>query len=373
MIKLSEILGQERAVRQLERALAESKVAHAYLFYGPQGVGKETTAWAFIQSLECRQLGARRLPANNLPAHDLTARGMPAHGVPLHDLAAHGSTDACGFCPACRQVEDGNHPDVTVVRPQGASLRLAQVKELQGQIAMKMVQGPYKVALIAQAECLTPEAGNSLLKTLEEPPAGSVFILISSQAHLLLPTIVSRCQPIYFRPLAGEVVEQALTSHGLEPSQAKQLAAIGGGSLGRALALAHDPAAGERARELDAWVRDLEKAAQAGDPKAKRAKAGNRLDASGWAQALRRAEQWSEREDLDELLNLLSNWWYREIVAREKSRQDSGWARQGFKVVGEAIQALNRSANKRLTLEVMFLRLLQLAAQRPFKLHLEGG
>ena len=144
-----------------------TRIAGAYLFVGPTGVGKETVANHFAKSINCLEL----------------------------------DEGACGTCISCRKTADGNHPDTQIVSPSGAWIRIDQIRELQKRIVYRPYEGIRKVAILREAERMNLEAANCLLKTLEEPPAESVLILLTSNLDALIPTIRSRCQIIKFNPL----------------------------------------------------------------------------------------------------------------------------------------------------------------------------
>jgi DNA polymerase-3 subunit delta' len=203
---LQEIVGHKQSVKILMNAVSSGRVAHAYLFAGPEGVGKDTTAMAFARALLCSS----------------TTGG-----------------DACGLCRECRQVSGGNHPDFYLVDPSGLSIKIEQVREIQRKAPYRPYQGGRKIFLIRQAEAMTAEAANCILKTLEEPPGDTVFILVSARPQVLLPTILSRCQVIYFKVMAvPDLIQGLVTLKGLPVEESRLYASLAGGSMGRALSYA---------------------------------------------------------------------------------------------------------------------------------------
>jgi DNA polymerase-3 subunit delta' len=203
VIPFSRIIGQERAVQLLKQAITREKMPHAYLFVGVRGVGRTTTALALAQALNCET------PENH---------------------------EGCGHCKPCRQLLGGNFPDVELIEPDGQSIKIEQVRELERRFAYKPVAGRYRVTVVRPAEAMTEEASNAFLKTLEEPPAGNVLVLNATEPSDLLPTIVSRCQKVIFRRIPPPAVEEWLIeTRGMEPEKASVLARISDGSLGRAL------------------------------------------------------------------------------------------------------------------------------------------
>ncbi|QJD85809.1 DNA polymerase III subunit delta' [Cohnella herbarum] len=174
------ISGQDRAKALLQNALASHRVAHAYLFAGPPGSGRMEMANAFAQALFCEK----------------------------------GGNDACGECLACRKVLHGNHPDLHVISPDGATVKIEQIRTLQRELSYRSVGAGYKVYIIEGAETMTVQAGNSLLKFLEEPPSPVVAILLTPSAQSVLPTILSRAQLVAFVPGDREALENALVAEG---------------------------------------------------------------------------------------------------------------------------------------------------------------
>ncbi len=210
----SEIIGQEAAVGFLKNVVSGTKVPHAYLFTGIAGVGKTTTAIAFARALNC-------------PA--------PLDG------------DGCGRCVPCRQLAGANFPDLERVRPDGRVIKIEQIRELTRRIGYKTVSGRYRVSLIEQAGTLTPEAANAFLKILEEPPPGNILILDAPDKNDLLPTILSRCQRVLFRPVPAESLAAWLHEvNGVPVKTAEVLARLSEGSVGRALRMAGSSELGDR-------------------------------------------------------------------------------------------------------------------------------
>ncbi|QMV42208.1 DNA polymerase III subunit delta' [Cohnella cholangitidis] len=181
------ISGQERAKALLQNALASSRIAHAYLFAGPAGSGRREMANVFAQALFCVQ----------------------------------GGNDPCGECLECRKVLHGNHPDLHVISPDGATVKIEQIRTLQRELSYRSVGAGYKVYIIEGAETMTVQAGNSLLKFLEEPPSPVVAILLTPSAQAVLPTILSRTQLVSFVPGDREALEKALVQEGKSPLLAR--------------------------------------------------------------------------------------------------------------------------------------------------------
>jgi len=196
------LLGHDKAKFLLQKAAAKNKIAHAYLFRGPDGVGKKRAALTYAAYINCKS--------------------------PLEN-------DACGHCAACRKYISGNHPDLVHIAPDGAAIKIGQVRELKHQLAFPPLEAAVRVGVIEDIHAMRREAANSLLKTLEEPAPDNLLILTADQAGNILPTIISRCQVIPFGPLNHEDIAQVLMQeNGLEKAQALTLASVAEGSLGRA-------------------------------------------------------------------------------------------------------------------------------------------
>lgn len=209
------IPGQDHVKAMLGRALAGGRLAHAYLFHGAPGLGKASMAAALAAAANCTGGAAE------------AARG------------------GCGRCASCRRVAAGAHPDVIWISPASASIRIDQVRALIREAHLRPYAGRRRVFILREADRLTEEAANSLLKTLEEPPADALLILITAFPDALLSTIRSRCQQIPFRPVDPDTVSEVLRAEGVGEAEAAALAVLSGGNPGLARALAGSPALAE--------------------------------------------------------------------------------------------------------------------------------
>jgi DNA polymerase-3 subunit delta' len=202
----AEIIGHERQLEGLCRALANDRLHHAYLFSGLEGVGKRTTAMAMAMALHCAD-----------------AKG-----------------DFCGRCAECARIRGGNHPDVRLIdcRADKKEISIQQVRDMEKDLRFRSFSGKRKVAIVDPATLLNPASQNALLKTLEEPPPAALLILIATSAGGLLPTVRSRCLRVNFGPLSRHsIAEFLVTRRHLNPADAELFAALGMGSLGAALAM----------------------------------------------------------------------------------------------------------------------------------------
>lgn len=180
-MQFTDIKGQENAISLLKCALKNHHVAHAYIFYGPDGVGKKQTALALAQYLNCQEQNEE-------------------------------TQSSCDRCPSCIQAKSNSHPDIILLTPDGASIRIEQIRKLLARVALRSYESLYKVVIIDDAHLMTQESANCLLKTLEEPTDNTVFILIASQIQKLPITILSRCQQVRFSPLSAPLVQEILSS-----------------------------------------------------------------------------------------------------------------------------------------------------------------
>ena len=319
------VIGHAWAVANLERAVREQRVAHAYLISGPAHVGKATLARALALTLNC------------------TSSDRPC-------AAAHP-------CRSCRLIAAGKHPDAPLIAPEGRSLKIDQVRALQHDLALAPFEGRYRVVIFDQFETATVEAQNALLKTLEEPPAYAVLIVLAADPELLLPTIVSRCQQIALRPLTiAQVREALLTRWQVAPVQADLLAHLSGGRLGWAVMAATDQSI------LTARATALDDLAQL-------------LTADRGAR-FAYAETLTKKDDrLRATLDLWRTWWRDVLLAASGStaelvnldrvdqiralaqRLTVAQATAAAEACGRALWQLDRNATARLALEVLLLDL----------------
>lgn len=203
-------IGHHQSIAFLQSAVVHERLAHAYLFHGEEAIGKRLTAIRLAQALNCEQ---------------------PPESENL---------DSCGACRSCQQIEARAHPDFFVIEPDREQatqqIKIEQVREIEHQIMYRPLIGERKICLIDDADRMTIGAANALLKTLEEPPAHSLFLLISSRPAALPATIRSRCQSLRFTTPARTQVEAALIlKRELPPTDARFLAIISEGRIGEAL------------------------------------------------------------------------------------------------------------------------------------------
>ena len=280
-MSFSRILGQDQPKQIITKALHNDRVAHTYLFYGLESVGKKLSAIEFAKALNCENSGPN---------------------------------DACDRCPSCVKIERRVHPDFFLVEPVKSSpgateaiIRIDQIRELQKKLGYLPYEGKVKVAVVDSAETMNLQAANTFLKTLEEPPGDTVLILIATNPYLLLPTIVSRCQGVKFHPLSVAVVEQILRKKREQDPERiaeEEIAFRAMRSMGRISVAMQDDIleAGQYRNELLNLIRDV---------------SFDRMDAIfSWSRATAKQSE-SLQTVLDELLDLLRD------LAMIKARGDS--------------------------------------------------
>ncbi|MCC6545355.1 MAG: DNA polymerase III subunit delta' [Nitrospirae bacterium] len=202
-----EIRGQERAINILKRAIATDHAAHAYIFHGPEGVGKKLAAMTFAMAMNCTE----------------------------------DKGDACGQCISCRKISSGIHPDFTLLDQDSGDIKIAAIRDLINGMVYKPLEAKKRVIIVNGAERFNLSSSNAFLKTLEEPPANTVIILISSSPDMLLQTILSRCQKISFSQIPPDIIAGILMDKmGIEEVQADFVSCMSDGSPGKAISLASE-------------------------------------------------------------------------------------------------------------------------------------
>jgi DNA polymerase-3 subunit delta' len=338
---LSDIHGQDAAVATLRKALARERLAHAYLFIGPAGVGKKQTALALTRAALCTV--------------------QPSKG--------------CDTCVNCIMVKAHTHPDIRLVAPEAGkrSVTIEQVRDLQHLLSLRPVQGRKKVAIIDEAHLLTPAAQSALLKIVEEPPGDALLMMLTLNAATLSRPLLSRCQQVRFAALSPTVIETLLMqTHDKEHETAQALALYSRGSIGRALVL--DPQLfTEERRYVEEELQKLSGASFTNLSRFAEWLVANRVKKS--AKTSDTGEEYTAGGDRLEIV--LS--WYEEVlryavlgadgVVRHQSclsaitqlatRLGVEGALQQLSIVYDTLQALGRNANRQLAVENMLLQLSQ--------------
>jgi DNA polymerase-3 subunit delta' len=241
-----QIKGQDKAISLLVNAIKHNRIAQAYIFHGPEGVGKFTTALYFGMALNCLAISEKR---------------------------------PCGVCNSCHKFLEFSHPDLTYIFPTpnikltgdnelkaqsineqqayidnrkqapwekfyfsgSTEIRRESITLLQKKFEYSQIENKYRVCIIEEADEMNPNTANSFLKTLEEPPVNTVLILLTTKYQSMLPTIISRCQAVFFKPLSYKTIENLLVdSFNVDKPTAKTYSRIANGNLEQALRLAND-------------------------------------------------------------------------------------------------------------------------------------
>lgn len=326
------VIGHERIVEALAHSVREGKASHAYLFTGPQGIGKMTLAMQLACALNCV-----------------------------------GEEKPCGSCAQCRRILAGKHADVQVVavgsdgEETHKEISIKQIEALQEMANLAPFEGTHKVFIIENAELLNVNAANRLLKTLEEPAERVCIIVLSREPAKLLPTVVSRCRVYDLRPVPEKMIAEALMKkHAIDKEKARDLARLSEGRIGWAIAAAQNPAVEETRRDLVDEIVELLEAGYV-----------ERLHLAG-----RVAQDFSrKREEVYDYLGLMRQFWRDALLLKggqpgaivNADRRDMLGGVAGalalpeiagaVREVESAMARLQLNANARLTLETFALNL----------------
>ena len=270
-----EVIGHRSLLTLVSRAIAHDSLPPSLVFAGPEGVGKCRVAVAVAAALNCQApvRAQREAVAAGPSTHSGTGRGRadaPSETDTSDRSEIFGrldnlEIDACGTCPVCRRIGRGVHADVMMIAPgDTGAIKIDQIREATERAAYRPFEGRRRLVIIDDADTLVVEAQNALLKTLEEPPSASVFVLVSARPDMLVPTVRSRCQRLQFgRLTAAEVTALLMRAHGYSEENARAAAAAADGSVGRALA----EGSSECALARDAAARVLRAVSAPSDPR----------------------------------------------------------------------------------------------------------
>ncbi len=273
MAGFSEILGHEQIIEHLQNAIQMKKVSHAYILDGEEGAGKMMLARAFAQTLQCER----------------------------------GGTEPCGECHSCKQALSGNQPDIiTVGHEKPASIGVEDIRgQLCGDIQIKPYSSPYKIYIVDEAEKMTVQAQNAILKTIEEPPAYGVILLLTTNADAFLPTILSRCVTLKLRPVKSEVIRAYLMEKYQIPDyQADVCTAFARGNVGKAQRLAQSEQFAELKDHLIHLLRHLRD-----------------MEIYELTEAVRSASEY--KAEIGDYLDLMALW-FRDVLLFKATRQIDG-------------------------------------------------
>ena len=289
MAGFSEILGHEQIIEHLQNAIKLQKVSHAYILDGEEGAGKNMLARAFAQTLQCER----------------------------------GGTEPCGECHSCKQAMSGNQPDIiTVTHEKPTSIGVEDIRgQLCGDIQIKPYSSPYKIYIVDEAEKMTVQAQNALLKTIEEPPAYGVIMLLTTNADAFLPTILSRCVTLKLRPVKSEIIRPYLMEkYHIPDYQAEVCTAFARGNVGKAERLAQSEQFAELKSHLLHLLRHLRD-----------------MEVYELTEAVRSASEY--KTEINDYLDLMALW-FRDVLLFKATRQIDGL------VFAEEINAISAQAQK---------------------------
>ena len=324
MAGFSEILGHEQIIEHLQNAIKLQKVSHAYILDGEEGAGKKLLARAFAQTLQCER----------------------------------GGVDPCGECHSCKQAQSGNQPDIIeVTHEKPASIGVEDIRgQLCGDIQIKPYSSPYKIYIVDEAEKMTVQAQNALLKTIEEPPAYGVIMLLTTNADAFLPTILSRCVTLKLRPVKNEIIRPYLMEkYHIPDYQAEVCTAFARGNVGKAERLAQSEQFAELKSHLLHLLRHLRD-----------------MEVYELTEAVRSASEY--KTEINDYLDLMALW-FRDVLLFKATRQIDGlvfaeeinaisaqaqkssyeWLERILKALEKAKVRLNANVNFELTMELLML------------------
>ncbi|MBQ9325775.1 MAG: DNA polymerase III subunit delta' [Clostridia bacterium] len=333
-LTLSSFLPQGTVIRSLLRSMKEGTCVHAYLISGSEGYGKRTLGRLMAQFFLCER-------EENRP---------------------------CGVCAACQQVRSGTHPDLLLVRPGRKissdeetetgkhAITVTTMREVIARVSTHAYEGRGKVVLIQDAEQMNPQAQNALLKTLEEPPADTYFLLLTQSPGQLLPTVVSRCRPLALHAWSDTVITRVLQKQGVDAQRLKRILYLSEGSVGKAIQLAGDEDYWKQRERVRDGFLGIE----------------SRSDGFALAASLRekRTEALQSLDLLEDMLRMLAFVHFGRLDASLIDDYPMAWKRMAqegndrdflhlLDAVSEARNALQRQVNLQAVLERLLLRMME--------------
>ena len=324
MQEIKRVLGHEEIIRHLQNAIAMDQVSHSYIFAGEKGSGKKLLAKLFAMTLQCEQK----------------------------------EKEPCLQCSACKKAMSRNHPDIVyITHEKPNSIGIDEIRDqLVTDIEIRPYTGPYKIYIVDEAEKLTAQAQNAILKTIEEPPAYAVILLLTNNSDSLLPTITSRCVTLHFKPVRDELIKSYLMEELEVPDyQAEVSVAFAQGNVGKAKQIA---TAEDFSEMMEAVIRLLKK--------------GEKMEVSEMVDAVRALSE--DKHTIYEYLDMFLVW-YRDVLMFKATkemdglvfRQESHTIREqaarssyeGLEAIIKAIDTaktrLQANVNFDLTMELLFL------------------
>ena len=318
-----DIIGHEKIIEGLNRAISNQTISHSYLFEGEESIGKRKVAYAFAKALLCK--GEGKLP--------------------------------CNTCSSCSKFDSGNHPDFFAIEPENNIIRVHQVESLIKEITTSPYESTRKIFIIDDSHKMNTESKNTLLKTLEEPPTYVNIILISSSSNNLLPTILSRVQSIKFYPIEySKVMDLLVSDHNKSPEEAKFIAEFTKGAIGKSIDISSDKGFFQRRDQVIKIIGSLVK----GD----KTKALSAMDFFN-----------ENKEIVDEILDIFLLWFrdlllFKELgensllINKDKLEDLSSQSKVNYNEINDIIvrvqetkQNIRRNVNYQLAIETMLLNI----------------
>lgn len=326
-MNFNSIIGQPVLVGSLKRAVQEDMVANGYIFCGPKGSGKRLAASVFARALNCR--GAE-------------------------------PDKPCGGCISCRKFDSGNHPNIEVIKPTGASIKIKQIREVITKVSKKPFESGYKVIVMEDADKMTQDAQDAFLKTLEEPPANTIFILLVQNHNSLLPTVLSRCQIFYLKKVSTQQIENYLTEHyNYDKEQITFAAAAANGIIGRAVEILSNKELQETRRNYVNFITKISNAsytelsAMAGDFADSKDAAERLLDFMlSWYRDILISKQDCEKQVLVNSDNA-------DVIVRQGEKLDESKLNRIIDAIKRTISYINHNVGTKNSIDSMLLNIME--------------
>ena len=319
----TQVIGHEKAIETLKRAIVKGTVSHSYIFEGEERLGKKKVANIFAKTLLCKEQ----------------------------------KSEPCNHCTSCMKFDKGNHPDLLVIEPEKGLIKKGEVEDLIKNVTKAPFESLKKVFIIDDSHKMNLEAKNALLKTLEEPPEYVNIILITSSSNLLLPTILSRCQGIKFYPVESKKIADLIGNlYGKSKDEAMFIADFAKGSVGKSIELATSD---DFFQKRDEVIKIIDSLLQGDKTKA--------ISSIGFFN--------DNKENIEEILDIFSFWFRDLIIFNELGNNDliinkdktDYLSRQSFmhfskindiiEKVQQTKENINRNINFQLSIETMLLNI----------------
>ena len=301
------VIGHQNILQYLEKSSQAGKISHAYLFFGPDRIGKKTVALEFIKLINCL-----------------------------------GKEKPCSTCRSCRDIDNDTHPDLILIGPVKKEVQIGQIRDLNWRLSLQSHSSPFKAAIIDKAHLMNQEAQNALLKTLEEPRGRAVMVLVTAFPELLLPTIASRAEKIRFLPPPREEIKKYLKEKKVSDGLAEKLISASLGKPGEIIDFLTDS---KKLKEREQKIQELEK-----------------LIRSPLSDRFQYAKK--ESQDLKDLTRTLDVWlrYFREKLLSSFGQKNPKIPIKKQKKIINLIQDINfliskTEVNRRLALEILLLEL----------------